>query len=153
MSELDRFDIAILDALQADSRLTSEVLGARVGLSPTACQRRLKRLRQSGAIAAEVAVISPDVVGGRITLIVQVVLARGSAQIIDTFKRAMGRVPEVQQCYYVTGEADFVLVVTARDMADYEAFTRRVFFEDPNIQKFNTTVVMENVKVGLQIPL
>lgn len=153
MADLDQFDVAILGQLQDDNRVTSEVIAERVGLSPTACQRRIKRLRAEGAIAAEVAVLDPDLVGGRITLVVQVILARGRADIVDAFKREVQAIPEVQQCYYVTGEADFILIVTAEDIASYERLTRRIFRDNPNIQKFLTNVVMEPVKVGLRIPL
>ena len=153
MSELDPFDVALLNLLQANNRLTSETLAERVGLSPTACQRRIKRLRAEGAIAKEIAVVDPQVVGGRITLIVQVVLAHGRADIVDAFKREVQAIPEVQQCYYVTGDHDFILIVTADDIADYERLTRRIFFGNPNIQKFQTIVVMDSVKVGLEIPL
>ena len=151
--ELDQFDVAILRCLQDDNRRTSEAIGAAVGLSPTACQRRIKRLRAEGVIAAEVAVVSPDRLGGRMTLIVQAHLKHGRADIVDAFKREMQDVPEVQQCYYVTGEYDFILVVVVRDMADYERLTRRIFFDNPNIQRFHTSVVMDASKVGLSVPL
>ncbi len=153
MEQLDQFDVAILNQLQDDNRVTSEVIAERVGLSPTACQRRIKRLRAQGTIAQEIAVLEPDLIGGRLTLVVQVILARGRADIVDAFKREIQAIPEVQQCYYVTGEADFILIVTAEDIAAYERFTRRVFRDNANIQKFHTNVVMEPVKVGLRIPL
>lgn len=153
MEKIDDFDVAILRLLQDDTRVTSETLAEAVGLSPTACQRRLKRLRESGAIAREVAVLDPDRVGGRITLIVQIVLERTRVDFVDSFKRDMLKAPEVQQCYYVTGEYDFVLIVTADDLADYEAVTQRLFFGNRSIQKFHTTVVMQSVKLGLGIRL
>lgn len=153
LMELDSFDLAILRLLQDDNRLTSEAIGTQVGLSPTACQRRMKRLRAEGAIAKDCAVVSPELVGGRMTLIVTIVLERGRADIVDAFKRQVQAVPEIQQCYYVTGEHDFVLIVTARDIAEYERLTRRVFYGNPNIQKFNTIVAMERVKTSLAIPL
>ena len=87
MSKLDAFDIEILKRLQVNNRITSETLADEIGLSPTACQRRIKRLRASGAITADISVVSPDIVGGRITLIVEVVLERGRVDIVDAFKR------------------------------------------------------------------
>ena len=149
----DPIDIAILRHLQRTTRKTSEAIAEAVGLSPSACQRRIKRLRQCGAIASEIAVLDPEVAGARLTLIVEVVLARGRADIIDRFKRAVREMPEVQQCYYVTGDVDFILVVTAKDMSDYEGLTRRLFFDNPDILKFQTIVVMDTVKLGLEIPL
>ena len=153
MEKIDQFDRAILEILQVDARTTSEALGERVGLSPTACQRRIKRLRESGALAAEVAVVDPEVIGRHLTILVHLTLRPGGAQVVDGFKRTMQEIPEVQQCYYTTGEHDFTLILTAEDMAEYERFTRRVFFGNPDISRFQTVVVMDRVKVGLQVPL
>lgn len=153
MEDLDHFDLALLNLLQQDNRQTSEALAIAVGLSPTACQRRMKRLREAGYIAADIAVLDPVKAGGRLTLVVQVDLARGRADIIDAFKREMRSVPEVQQCYYVTGESDFILIITARDIGHYEQLTRRIFHDNPNIRKFHTQVVMDSVKLSLTIPL
>ncbi len=150
---MDTFDTSILNALQTDNRMTSEALANVVGLSPTACQRRVKRLRADGAIAADIAVLSPSMAGARVSFIVQIVLTRGGADAVDAFKREMQKVPEVQQCYYTTGDFDFLMIITARDVVDYEHLTRRIFFENRHIQRFNTIVVMDSVKVGLRIPL
>ena len=153
MTELDAFDVKLLTLVQEDCRQTSEALADKVGLSPTACQRRLKRLREAGVIRREIAVLDPDRLGGRLTVIVEVVLERGRPDIIDDFKRRMRALPEVQQCYYVTGNSDFVLIVVVDDMKAYEAFTQRVLFASKAIQKFQTTVVMDTVKAGLATPL
>lgn len=82
----------------------------------------------------------------------QVTLIRDGTHIIDEFKREILKVPEVQQCYYVTGDYDFVLIVTVKDMVEYEKLTRNAVFGNLKIQQFHTTVVMEVVKVGLHIP-
>lgn len=153
MVELDSFDSRLLDLVQRDARANAERLAAEIGLSPAAVQRRLKRLRENGVIAATVAVLAPEAVGRPMTFLVEVQLERESAGLMDAFKRQMQATPEVQQCYYVTGDADFVLVVTARGMADYEAFTRRVFFDNPNIRRFKTSVVMDRVKATLAVPV
>jgi DNA-binding Lrp family transcriptional regulator len=150
---LDPFDLAILARLQTNNRLTSDEIARAVHLSPTACQRRIKRLRAEGVIVGDVAVLSASALGRRLTLLVEVVLVRGRADVVESFKALVRAAPEVQQCYYVTGEHDFVLVVTAEDMADYERLTQRLFFGFPHVQKFHTTVVMETVKLGLGLPL
>ncbi len=151
--ELDNFDIKLLNLVQQDARRTSEALASLVGLSATACQRRLKRLREEGVIAREVAVLDHDKVGKNLTLIVQVVLKHGSPSILDDFKRKMRATPEVQHCYYVTGGSDFVLIVNLEDMKAYEAFTHRVLFATNSISRFDTTVVMDTIKTGLALPL
>lgn len=153
MEEFDRFDTLLLREMQRDARQTSDALADIVGLSPTAVQRRLKRLRHSGVIEKEVAILDPEEAGGWLTLIVEIEIERGSADILDGFKRRMRKTPEVQQCYYVAGDCDFILIVTARTMADYETFTRRVFFDDLNVRKFKTIVVMDVAKLGLELPV
>ncbi|HEY5800548.1 MAG TPA: Lrp/AsnC family transcriptional regulator [Burkholderiaceae bacterium] len=153
MSQLDPFDRAILRELQRECRQSSELIAVAVALSPTAVQRRIRRLRESGVIRAEQAIVEPSAVGRQLSILVQVTLARGRADIVADFKRQTQAIPEVQQCYYVTGDYDFLLIVTATDMADYERLTHRLFFANPDIQKFQTVVVIEPVKVGLNIPI
>ena len=150
---LDPFDVKLLNLIQRDNRLTAEALSAEVGLSPSACLRRLKRLRETKVIESEIAVIAPAAVGRHLTMVVQVCVERERPDIMDEFKRAMRATPEVMQCFYVTGEIDFILVVTVKSMAHYEDFTNRLFFTNSNIKRFNTLVVMDRVKVGLSVPI
>lgn len=150
---LDLIDSRLLQAVQRNNRLTSDELAEIAGLSPTACQRRMKRLRESGVIEADISVISPKAVGRPITMLVLVSLERERADIVDRFKAAIRSTPEVMTGYYVTGDADFVLVVTSKDMEDYEQFTRRFFYENPDIKGFKTMVVMDRVKAGYTLPI
>ena len=153
MAKLDRADAALLEAVQRNNRLTSEELAALVNLSPTACQRRLKRLRAEGVIESDVAIVSPKAVGRPVTMIVMVSLERERADIVDRFKRSIRASRDVMLGYYVTGDADFILVVTAQDMEAYEAFTRRFFYENPDIKGFKTMVVMDRVKASFALPI
>lgn len=150
---MDAIDAKLLAEVQRNARQTSDQLARAVGLSATACQRRLKRLRELGVIQAEVAVLSPKAVGRSLLMIVSVSLERERSEIIDRFKQSIRQAPEVMQAYYVTGEADFILVITARHMDEYEAFSRRFFYENPDIRGFKTSVVMDRVKAGLAIPI
>ena len=111
-------------------------------------QRRLKRLREIGVITREVAELDPRRIGLAVTCIVGVDLDRETAADLDRFRRKMLACPEVQQCYYVTGQNDFVLVVLTRDMETYDAFTRRALLDDSNVRCFTTQVVLERVKSG-----
>lgn len=153
MTRFDAFDVKLLKIVQYDNRLTADALSERVGLSPSACQRRLKRLRDEGVIEADISVISPEAVGRQLTMIVEVTLERERPDIMDEFKRSMIATPEVMQCYYVTGDTDFILILTARDMKHYEQFTKRFFFDNPNIRRFHTLVVMDRVKTSLYVPV
>ncbi len=150
---LDGFDRAILRALQADNRRPQRLIARDVGLSAPAVQRRIRRLEAEGVIRANVAVVDPPRVGQAITLVVAVEMEREGRQALDAAKRAFAAAEEVQQCYYVTGEADFVLVVTVPSMAEYEALTRRLFFDNREVRRFRTFVAMDRVKVGLAVPL
>ena len=150
--DLDDKDRHLLDLLQADARRPLERLAGDVGLSAPAVQRRLKRLREAGVITAEVAVVDPAAVGLPMTFVVMVELERERAQQIDAFRRKVAAEPQVQQSYYVTGEGDFVLVALARDMDDFEALTRRLFFDDPNVRRFRTSVVMGQARRSLTAP-
>jgi Lrp/AsnC family leucine-responsive transcriptional regulator len=150
MDELDR---KILLRYQHDTRLPAQAIGRSVGLSPAAVQRRLKRMREAGIIEAEVAQLAPRSVGYRVTCIVCVDLERESAADLARFKKRIAAYRNVQQCYYVTGQTDFILVVLARDMEDYEAFTREALLDDPNVRAFTTYVTLDRVKAGVSTPI
>lgn len=149
----DRTDARILEIVQKNNRLTSEVIGEMAGLSATACQRRLKRMRSEGIIEADVSIVSPKAVGRSIQMLVLVSLERERSDIIDRFKKAIKSSAEVVNGFYVTGDADFALYITARSMEDYEQFTRRFFYENSNIKGFKTMVIVDRVKAGFAIPI
>lgn len=151
--ELDQQDRRLLSLIQDDAGIAINTLADETGLSPASVQRRLRRLREGGVIAREVAVIDPLAVGLGMSFIVMVELERDRIDQLDAFRRKALREPHVQQCYYVTGEADFALVCVTRDMADFEALTRRLFFGDENVRRFRTSVVMGRTKVGLTLPI
>jgi len=152
-SDLDSFDQAILGILQQNNGTSQRVIGEAVNLSAPAVQRRIRRMEESGVIQANVAIVDPEKVGQSITLIVDVELVSERTGLIDAAKQSFAEAPEVQQCYFVTGEADFVLVMTVATMADYEALARRLFHSNENVKRFRTLVTMDRVKVGLQLPL
>ena len=150
---MDSFDTLILDALQHNNRLTAEAMSEKVGLSPDACRKRLAKLRSSDAIEQEVAILNPQTMGRGLIMIVEVTLQNERPAELDRFKDKMKAAPEVMQCYYVTGNADFILILSAKDMADYEDFTRRHFFAEENVARFRTSAVMDRVKVGFTMPI
>lgn len=153
MPSLDRADLAILAILQRDNLTPQRAIGDAVHLSAPAVQRRIKRMTETGVIQANVAVLDLDVVGCPVTVFVEVEVISETADQILAAKAAFRAAPEVQQCYYVTGDADFVLVVVVPSMAHYEALTRRLFFGNNNVKRFKTFVAMDRVKVGLGAPL
>src|ERR1700744_3820998 len=146
MVPLDTFDIKLLSALQENNQRTSGELAALANLSPAACLRRVRRLRDTRVISADVSVVDPDALGQRMTMIVIVALERDQHDLTDAFMNSMRATPQVTQCYYVTGQADFVLMISVRDMKDYETFTRAFFAENRNVKRFDTMVVMNRAK-------
>lgn len=148
---LDAHDRQILDAMQQNARVGLESLAADTGLSVASVQRRVRRLRDDGVIAAEIAVLDPAKLGQTMTFVVMVELERERLDQIDAFARRAEAEPQVQQCYYVTGDADFCLICTASDMQDFEALTHRLFFDSANVRRFRTSVVMGRKKVGLRV--
>jgi Lrp/AsnC family leucine-responsive transcriptional regulator len=153
LRSIDGIDASILNLLQRNNRVTTEKLALQVGLSPTACQRRIKKLRMAGIIEGDVSIISPKAVGRRLAMMVLVSLERERTDIIDRFKQAIRATPEIMSGYYVTGDADFVLIVTAADMEEFEQFTRRFFYKNQDIKGFKTMVIMDRVKTGFFIPI
>jgi len=151
--QIDSFDRRILEIVQQSNRTTSDQIAETVGLSPAAVQRRLKRLREQKVIQADISVVTPKMVGRNMTFVVQVTLERERSDLMDAFKKEMKANPIVQQCYYVTGSSDFILILTAEDMEAYDAFTREAFFDNTNIRGFQTNVVMDAVKTGLFVPV
>ncbi|KWD07878.1 AsnC family transcriptional regulator [Burkholderia ubonensis] len=148
---LDAFDRKLLMEVQRDAQTPQNELGARVNLSTAAVNRRLRRLAEDGVIERYTAVVAPEKVGYALTIVVNVEMESEQIDQIDAMKRTFERCPQVQQCYYVTGEWDFVLILTVRDMDQYNALTRQLFFSNNNVKRFKTLVSMGRVKVGLGV--
>lgn len=152
MTELDKFDRAILAMLQFDARRSAESIGAEVGLSASAVQRRLARLREEAVITAEVAVVDPRSVGRPLTVLVDVEVEREHPELLAPLKRWIEAEPAIQQAWYVTGEGDYVLVVTAGDIEEYEALMKRMVSGNPNVRRYRTRVALGTLKRGLAVP-
>ncbi|KVV34895.1 AsnC family transcriptional regulator [Burkholderia ubonensis] len=150
-TSLDAFDRKLLMEVQRDAQTPQNELGARVNLSTAAVNRRLRRLAEDGVIERYTAVVAPEKVGYALTIVVNVEMESEQIDQIDAMKRTFERCPQVQQCYYVTGEWDFVLILTVRDMDQYNALTRQLFFSNNNVKRFKTLVSMGRVKVGLGV--
>lgn len=150
---MDQLDHKLLAALQRNARTSIQDLADLIGASTASVQRRLKVLRDSGVIQKEVAVLDQKMLGFGITAVVSVELERDRLDQIDAFKRKARLDPQVLNFYCIAGDADFVMIVVARDIADYEAFTHRFFFADKNVRKFRTSIVVSTEKATLELPL
>ena len=150
---LDRFDLAILNILQADNTTPQRVIAQAVNLSAPAVQRRIQRLKDSGVIRANVAVLDPVKVGKPLTIVLEVHLENERPDRTAPLRQRIAAEEAVQQCYSVTGEADYLLVVNVASMADYEALTQRLFEGDDNVRRFRTSVALGCLKAGLHVAL
>lgn len=151
MNNIDEIDRLLLSALQNDSKTPLEKLATLTRTSTATVQRRLNRLRESGAIIYDTVLVDPLAFGFTMTFVVLIELDCERVHDLTLFRRLLQDESQVQQAYYITGEADFVVICLAHDMTDFEALTQRLFFNQPNVRKFRTFVVMDRTKVGLKV--
>lgn len=150
---LDEFDRRILRIVQANNMVAHREISEAVCLSVPAVARRLQRLRKLGVITADTSVLCPEFVGVPLTIMVTLSVANESLEQLDAIRSRFLKCPQVQQCYHVTGEIDFVLVMSVRDVREYESLTRTLLSEDGNVRQFRTHVVLQRVKTTLQVPI
>ncbi|MCV2216736.1 Lrp/AsnC family transcriptional regulator [Thauera sp. Sel9] len=151
--ELDAYDRILLSALQENARITQGELGDRANLSTAAVNRRLRLLAQAGVIERYTAYVNPKAVGYPLTIIVEVKVESERTDLLDEIQHSFRNCPQVQQCYYVAGECDFVLIFLVRDMAQYVELSRRLFLDNKNVKSFKTLVSMNQVKTGGSVPI
>jgi DNA-binding Lrp family transcriptional regulator len=151
--ELDKLDRRILAMLQKDARRSAELVGAEVGLSASSVQRRIARLREEGVIAAEVAVVDPKRVGRPLTLIVEIEVERERPELVASLKQWIAAEAMIQEAWYVTGAGDYVLIVVARDVDDFEALMQRLVAENANVRRYHTRVALGTIKRSLLVPV
>lgn len=150
---LDRIDRRILNRLQKNNKISNLKLAEQVGLSPPACLRRVNRLRAEGVIMSDVSLIDPQIAGHNINIIVEVEMERDHLELSAQFRKAIQASPEVTQCYAVTGEVDFILVVSVPDMQAYDAFTQKVLYKQSNLRKFRSLISLDRVKFETAVKL
>ena len=151
--KLDRFDRQLLNLVQEDAGQTAERLAEQVALSPSAIQRRLRRMREDGVIVRQAALVDPRQIGKPTFFIVSLQVERERPELLAQLRRWLSAQDQVQQVFYVTGEADFVLVMTAPDTENFDALMIRMVEDNPNIRRFTTNVALSLVKRGLTIPV
>ena len=145
-STIEVIDRKILRELQADSRRSAATIGDMVGLSASACHRRIRLLEERGVIEGYGARLDPYALGYRMTFFVEVTLERQSETVLEEFERAAMSRPEVLECYLASGPADYILKVAATDTEDYERIHRRVVSALPHVTQIQSSLVMKTVK-------
>src|SRR5215471_5174910 len=149
MIELDDIDRRIVGTLQAEGRLPIVDLADKVGLSPTPCQRRVKRLEEEGVIVRYAALVSPATVGLTLQALVQVTLDDHSEKTVEAFEAAIRGRPEVIACYAVTGDMDFLLHVLTPDLASFSDFALKELLRMPGVHGTRSSFIMQAVKSEL----
>lgn len=149
MTALDDIDRRIVAALQAEGRLPIVDLAERVGLSPTPCQRRVKRLEEEGVISRYAALVSPEAMGAGLQALIEVTLDDHSEKTVEGFEVAIRARPEVVACYAVTGDMDFLVHVFAPDLARFSDFAMKALLRMPGVKGTRSSFIMQEVKNDL----
>jgi len=141
----DKIDLLILRELQENARLPNVELAARVGLSPSACSRRLDALEKSGTIEGYQAVISNKAIGQAITALVHITLKAQSEDHLEKFERAVKACPHIVTCFLMSGESDYLVRVNARDMEHYEWIYKNWLSALPGVSRIQSSFAMRMV--------
>ena len=152
--KLDRIDKNILRLMQGNARISNLELADRVGLSPTPCSRRVKRLEESGIIEKHVTLLKPAVLGLNLTAMIGISMDRHTPERFDNFERVIATLPEVLECLIVTGQtADFLLKVVVRDMEHYEKFLLGQLTKLEGVTGVHSSFVLREVVKKTELPL
>ncbi|OGT84076.1 MAG: AsnC family transcriptional regulator [Gammaproteobacteria bacterium RIFCSPLOWO2_02_FULL_61_13] len=152
-TELDRTDRTILAALQQDGRMANVALAARVNLSESACLRRVRALEQAGVIDRYVALLSQPAVGLPDSVFVEVSLTREQQKDLDAFENAVRKLPEVMECYLMSGEYDYLLRVVVANTADYERIHRENITRLPGVARVRSGFALRTVTKHTDLPI
>ena len=151
--KLDRYDKLILEALQADGRISNVNLAGLVSLSESACLRRVRALEDSGIIDRYAALVSQAALGLAGDVFVNIALHREVERELSAFEEAVRNIPEVMECYLMTGEFDYLLRVVVSDMADFERIHRDSLTRLPGVARINSSVTIRTVLKKTELPL
>jgi Lrp/AsnC family leucine-responsive transcriptional regulator len=152
-ADLDAIDRNILRRLQVDSLISNQNLADLVGLSPPACLKRVRRLREAGVIARTCALLSPVALGCPLLTVVRVKLERPRGEDQHAFEALMRKEPRVTACLTVAGDIDYVLLVQSRDVEHYQNFAREVLATASGIRSYVSEIVLEKIKWVTELPI
>ena len=150
---LDRHDKLILKALQKDGRISNVQLAAQVSLSESACLRRVRALEESGMISRYAALISQNEAGLPGNVFVQIGLQREVESDLAAFEEAVRDIPEVMECYLMSGEFDYLIRVVVADMADFERIHKTELTRLPGVARVNSSFAIRTVQRKTELPL
>ncbi len=153
METLDKFDIAILNELQSEARLTNAELASRVGLSAAPCWRRVRALEKAGFITGYRAEINRHKIGLGVLAFVRLDAAQNTGEVLTALEEAIRKIPEVISCHYISGTGTFELQVVSRDLNTFSQFARDVLINLPNVKDLHTSFSLGEVKASSALPL
>lgn len=150
---VDGIDRRILEGLQQNARISNVDLAGRVGLSPSACSRRVRELEQSGVIQRYTMLVDPEAVGMPVSVFINVRLERQAEPDLEAFEAAIAGLPEVMECYLMTGDSDYLLRVVASDIAAYRRFLLEHLTRIPGVANIQSSFALNQVKYRTALPL
>ena len=153
MKGLDNFDLKILRELQINAEISMQELGDRVGLSHTPCWRRVKRLEEQGVIRKKVTLLDGANLGLAVNVFVHVTIKNHRENGLTLFEEAVQEIPEIVECYTVSGDRDFLLRIVVGDVADYEQLLKRTLINLPGVDNLSSTFALRQVKYTTEYPL
>ena len=149
---MDEKDREILSILQDNADQPAKAIAQAVNLSPSAVERRISKLKREGVIDRIVAVVSPPAVGRSLRILVEIEIQNEYRHNLEAFQRWLVRAPEVQSCWYVTGDADFVLSAMVRDIDEYNAFIERMMTDQGElVRKYKSLIALKTIKHGMAL--
>jgi Lrp/AsnC family leucine-responsive transcriptional regulator len=149
---MDAIDRAILSILQKNADIPGKLIADTVNLSVSAVERRISKLKQDGMIEKIIAVVSPKAVDRNLSILVELEIQNEYRHTLEQFQRWLDRAPEIQSCWYVTGDVDFVLLVAVRNLDEYNTFIDRLMTEQQAlVRKYKSLIALKTVKHGLEL--
>ena len=151
--ELDRYDRAILHALQTDGRITNSTLAEHVNLSESACLRRVRALEEQGLIEGYTAILNQHKAGCPVNVFVNITLDRQDQSDLRAFEEAVRKIPEVMECYLMTGDYDYLLRVVVADTADFERVHSKHLTRLPAVARVHSSFALRTVQNARELPI
>jgi DNA-binding Lrp family transcriptional regulator len=153
LQKLDRVDRAILQALQHEGRIANSTLAEKVSLSESACLRRVRALEESGLIEGYTAILNQERAGYPVNVFVNITLDRQDQTDLSAFEKAVRQIPEVMECYLMTGDYDYLLRVVVADTADFERVHNQHLTRLPHVARVHSSVALRPVQKSRELPI
>ena len=151
--KLDLRDRKILSTLQSDASISQNDLADHIGMSRTACWRRVKELRQAGIIKKSATLLDPEEIGLHLQVLLSITMTEHGEETKNNFENHVKQLPEVMQCFSISGDRDYLLHIVAKDMKDYDAFLNRYILPHPTVRSASSTFALRQVKYKTEFPL